>query len=102
MVVLGISIVVHKIPVAFTVGTAFLTKNRPFCHWFTIGFFILFIISTPVGIIIGASVNESGGLAVVIVQALSGGTFVYLAACDFMIHEFHNSDDISKSDLRVQ
>jgi len=25
-----------------------------------------------------------------ILQALSGGTFVYLACCDLLIHEFHN------------
>ena len=103
MAVLGASVVVHKIPVAYTVGTTFLTKNRPFCHWFTITFFILFVTSTPIGIIIGASVNDSGGgLANVIIQSIAGGTFVYLAACDFIIDEFHTSEDILESDNRLE
>ena len=101
MVVLAVTVVIHKIPVAYTVGTTFLTKDRPLCHWFTITFFIMFITSSPLGIIIGATVQSSGGLPIVIIQSLAGGTFIYLAACDFLIHEFHNSHDISQSDGRV-
>lgn len=56
MVVLAATVVIHKIPVAYTVGTAFLTKNQPLCHWFTLSFFVIFILSSPIGIIIGASV----------------------------------------------
>ena len=102
MTVLAVSVVIHKIPVSYTVGMTFLTKNRPFCHWFTLGFFITFIVSTPLGIIIGASINSSGGLPNIIIQSISGGTFIYLAACDFIIHEFHTSNDISSADIRIE
>ena len=30
-------------------------------------------------------------MTLISIQALSGGTFVYLACCDLMIHEFHQS-----------
>lgn len=89
MVVLAMSVVIHKIPVAYTIGTTFLTKKRPLCHWTTLFFFIVFIISTPVGIIIGAAAGSGGGLSIVVIQSLAGGTLCYLACCDFMIHEFH-------------
>ena len=51
---------------------------------------------------IGASVSSSGGIGIVIVQSLAGGTFIYLAACDFIIHEFHNGKDIATGDIRMQ
>ena len=100
MVILGVSIVVHKVPVAYTVGTAFKNKRLPFCHWFTIFYFVTFVISTPVGIIIGTTVSASSGLPIVIIQSLAGGTFIYLACCDFIVHEFQNSHDILPTDTR--
>lgn len=65
--------------------------------------FITFILSTPVGIIIGASITEMGGsLAITILQSIAGGTFIYLACCDFIIKEFHSSDDAAKNDPRSE
>ena len=101
MVVLAVTVVIHKIPVAYTVGTTFLTKQRPLSHWFTIVFFILFILSTPIGIIIGSSVNSTGGLGIVVIQSIAGGTFIYLATCELIIHEFNTSKDISSNDIRL-
>jgi len=39
---------------------------------------------------------------VVIVQGLAGGTFVYLACCDFIVHEFQNGKDIYEGDDRKE
>ena len=33
-----------------------------------------------------------------IIQALSGGTFVYLACCDFLVHEFFEKDKHNKKE----
>jgi len=44
-----------------------------------------------IGMAVGQSNHNTPFLS--ILQALSGGTFVYLACCDLLIHEFHNSHD---------
>jgi len=36
-----------------------------------------------------------------ILQAISGGTFIYLACCDLIIHEFHNSENDEHGDEQV-
>ena len=38
------------------------------------------------GMILG---EQEENMGLIIIQALSGGTFVYLACCDLLIHEFH-------------
>jgi len=43
-----------------------------------------------IGMAVGSSNHDSPFLS--ILQALSGGTFVYLACCDLLIHEFHNAE----------
>jgi len=63
---------------------------------------VFFVLSTPLGIIIGAALDSAGGLGVVIVQGLAGGTFVYLACCDFIVHEFQNGKDIYEGDDRKE
>ena len=41
--------------------------------------------------LIGMILEEvSSNMGIVFIQAFSGGTFVYLACCDLLIHEFHN------------
>ena len=48
--------------------------------------------------IVGLAVSESNktSIALPILQALSGGTFVYLVCCDLLIHEFHSHKNQSK------
>jgi len=48
--------------------------------------------------IIGLAVSENKktSIALPILQALSGGTFVYLVCCDLLIHEFHSHKNQSK------
>lgn len=57
MAILAVSTIIHKIPVAYTVGTTFLNKGQPLKKVSTFGFFIIYILSTPIGIIIGANVG---------------------------------------------
>jgi uncharacterized membrane-anchored protein len=42
--------------------------------------------------------EEFNGLVLMIIQALSGGIFVYLACCDLLIHEFHQAKYSTKMD----
>ena len=46
--------------------------------------------------LIGMSIgSSSSNLGLVIVQAISGGTFIYIAIFDLLIHEFHLKKDKS-------
>ena len=60
--------------------------------------FISYILSAPIGIIVGAAISTSSiDTTLVIIQSLSAGTFVYLACCDLIVHEFQkNSTDTQK------
>ena len=62
--------------------------------------FIAFILATPIGLIIGMVTSEKNktSLALPILQALAGGTFVYLVCCDLLVHEFHANKNQSKMD----
>ena len=91
MLVLATSVIIHKIPVACTVGTTFKSNGQPLKKCSTIIVFILFILSSPTGMLIGMILGEtSSNMGIVFIQAFSGGTFIYLACCDLLIHEFHN------------
>jgi len=44
-----------------------------------------------IGMALGKTNHDTPFLS--ILQALSGGTFVYLSCCDLLIHEFHNAHE---------
>ena len=94
---LALSVIIHKIPLAFTIGATF-ESQRPKLDKPTLGFFILFILTTPIGILIGMAIGASNSMVLVIIQGLSGGVFIYLAMCDLLIHEFHESHDLPELD----
>jgi zinc transporter 1/2/3 len=85
--VLAVSVIIHKIPVACTLGTTFLSNGGTLDQCQTKVVFILFILASPLGMIIGIIAAEmEGGLVLMVIQALSGGIFIYLACCDLIIH----------------
>ena len=89
--VLAISVVIHKVPVACSVGTTFLAHGKHWSYMASLFTFIFFIIASPVGMIAGMILGDTEeNMALVSIQAISGGTFVYLACCDLLIHEFHS------------
>merc|ERR1711976_594696 len=53
LVVLAIGVIIHKIPVACSVGQTFQNGRFTLKEPFTIIFFILFILSSPLGMVIG-------------------------------------------------
>ena len=90
--ILAISVVIHKVPVACSVGTTFLSHNMKLKDIPTLITFIAFILAAPVGMVVGMILGEQeANMSLISIQALSGGTFVYLACCDLLIHEFHQS-----------
>lgn len=60
MIVLTTSVIIHKIPLAFTVGTTLISQGQSLCSCTTLTSLILFIISTPIGVGIGMGVSQAG------------------------------------------
>lgn len=56
--VLAISVVIHKIPVACTVGTTFLAHGKKWTDLESFITFTFFILASPVGMIVGMVVGE--------------------------------------------
>lgn len=44
------------------------------------------------------AIGASNSMVLVVIQGLSGGVFIYLAMCDLLIHEFHESHDLPDLD----
>jgi len=91
---LAVGVIIHKAPVALSVGTAFHSANQGPKQMSTLITFILFILASPIGMAIGIGVGESkqDTPLLSILQALSGGSFIYLACCHLLIEEFHMDD----------
>jgi zinc transporter ZupT len=92
MVVLAASVIIHKIPVSCTLGFTFQQTGLELRTVTTLTIFILYILSAPIGLLIGAAISENSlDTTLVIIQSLSAGTFVYLACCDLIVQEFHKT-----------
>lgn len=92
--IISISMVVavHKMAVAFAVGTFFTKEGVKFHNPLLLFFIFLFILSSPIGMVIGAGMNNSGaGLGLVICQSLAGGAFIYFAGSDLIKNEYRES-----------
>ena len=53
LIVLALGVIIHKIPVSFTVGVTFQSNGQPFKAVSTMAVFALFIISSPLGMLLG-------------------------------------------------
>jgi zinc transporter ZupT len=57
------------------------------------------MLASPLGMLVGMLVDTSGpSMTLVVIQAMSGGVFVYLACCDLLIHQFHHAPFVSKTE----
>lgn len=98
--VLAISVVIHKVPVACSVGTTFLSHNLKWNQIGSLLTFICFILASPIGMITGMILGkQETNMGLISIQAISGGTFIYLAACDLLIHEFHSKSSNNTKNL---
>jgi zinc transporter ZupT len=90
--ILATSIMLHKVPEAFIIGFTFAKSSMKLKNCITLLIFIVYIISAALGLLIGAIVSENTHeFAILVVKALSAGTFIYLAIVDLMVHEFQES-----------
>ena len=87
---LAASIVIHEIPISFTIGSQLYSKGFPLSNLKSILLFSVYILSMPIGMIIGMLItnndDRSSSISIVIIQGISGGIFVYLAAMDLIVH----------------
>lgn len=63
---LALSVVIHKIPLAFTVGATFESNGRPL-NGMTIAFFFMFVLTTPIGIGIGMALGEAHSFILIVI-----------------------------------
>mmetsp|Transcript_8706 Transcript_8706/g.13494 ORF Transcript_8706/g.13494 Transcript_8706/m.13494 type:complete len:91 (+) Transcript_8706:663-935(+) len=52
------SVIIHKVPVACTVGTTFKTQGKKLTDKSTLITFITFILSSPIGIVVGMAIGD--------------------------------------------
>ena len=68
MLVLSLSVIIHKVPVACTVGTTFKSNGQPLKKFSTLFIFILFMLASPLGMLLGMILGEvSSSIGLVII-----------------------------------
>jgi zinc transporter ZupT len=83
---LSIGILIHKTAASISLGGAFARTGYSFMSIFIL--ILIFALCAPIGIIIGMSIQESHPLLDVFFLAVSGGTFLYVACSEIIVHEF--------------
>ena len=87
-----VSLLTHKGPEAFSLATVFLLAG--FSRLRIFGIVAAFALVTPAGVLLGQAVTDglpSEGLLVLL--ALSTGTFLFVALCDLLPEVFHHRED---------
>ena len=52
--------------------------------------------------LIGMILEEvSTNMGIVFIQSFAGGTFLYLAACDFLMHEFYSEHSVNDKSVNL-
>ena len=96
MVILALSVLIHKIPVSYTLGMTFQSAGIKKTSCIAVAIFVSFILASPIGLILGSMISKSElTLVLVIIQSIAAGTFVYLACCDLIFREFHSNNEDS-------
>ena len=83
---LAVGIIVHKSAAAVSLGGAFANSGHTFKQ--TVIFITLFALTTPLGIGIGMQLAETSQLLDTVLLSISGGTFIYVACSEIIVHEF--------------
>ena len=100
--ILASSVTIHKIPVAFTLGFTFAKSNMKWSDHKTKAILISFLFSSPLGVLFGAVASELlYKYALLIIQSISSGTFLYLSAVDLMVHEFQHSQITMTTTVKI-
>lgn len=100
--IIGGSIILHQIPISLTLGFLFQRSNLTLRHWPTRIIFFIFIFSSPLGVIVGSVISDQiYDFALMVIQAFSAGTFVYLGAVDLIVHEFF-TPEVQHQPLKIK
>ena len=83
---LAVGIIIHKSAAAISLGGAFANSGYTFKQ--ILVFISLFSILAPIGIIIGMYIAETSKLLDTVLLSISGGTFIYVACSEIIVHEF--------------
>lgn len=86
---LSISILMHKSVAALALGVAAASSNLSMKQASIP--IIIFVLSTPLGMLVGLGLEPTEGLTYVIINTLSAGTFVYVSCSEIIEAEFSKS-----------
>ena len=84
-----LALMCHKVAASMSLGSS-ITRNFVSNDEKKKGIFLLviFAVATPVGIMIGLVLQETGTIIEVIFNSFAGGTFIYIAASEVIVEEF--------------
>jgi len=82
-----VAIFMHKGAAGMSLGIS-MTKAFPDRNKFVISLMALFSIFTPIGIVIGWSLDNGSDITELIFNCLAGGTFLYISCSEVIIEEF--------------
>ena len=86
------AIVAHKGLAGFSLGAAFVKAKLDTLRFAIVG--LIFSVSTPCGIAIGAALAESSdGPVLGVLKALAAGTFLYVSVAELMIKELSEHEE---------
>uniref|UniRef100_A0AC34R0I6 Zinc transporter ZIP1 n=1 Tax=Panagrolaimus sp. JU765 TaxID=591449 RepID=A0AC34R0I6_9BILA len=92
---LFLSLMVHKLIVAFSVGLQLARTHAHALRWVMVSIFVLSVM-TPIGAIIGMFVQqapidqEARDMIILLFQGIAVGTFIYVTFFEVLIHERDN------------
>lgn len=106
-----IFVIIYKIPLAISIGTAIVNSGNKCCSAIAIlsGFF--FILSTPGGILCMMLIDTDEDAkdffqktepTIFSIQAVIAGAFIYIACSNLLSAEFQGSKDINVNDERIK
>lgn len=85
-----VAIILHKGAAGMSLGIS-MTKTFPSKTKLIAALLFMFSIFTPVGVMIGWSINNDDPLMEIIFTSLAAGTFLYIACQEIISEEFGNS-----------
>lgn len=87
---LSIGILIHKSVASISLGASLANSGLYPVQNFIIMF--IFAMIAPIGVGIGMSIHDASPITDAIFLSISGGTFIYVACTEIIVHEFDMPD----------
>lgn len=88
---------INKVFISLIVGFFFVQNNIALKSACSLVYILLFILSSPIGYVLGSGIGWRSSKAKLAFMGIGGGAVVYLACMELFIREFKNSHDIGST-----